>query len=121
MGSMCSAEPTLERNLVEKVDEHEGGINCMALNEDCSILVTGAEDCTARLWTTTTDKAACLGVLDGHDDYVNCVAMHDTFAYTGSADKTIRKWNITTCECVVVFNGHASIVSRLLCTGRNMR
>jgi WD40 repeat protein len=51
----------MERHLVEKVEEHEGGINCMALSEDGSVLLTGAEDCSARLWTTRTERATCLG------------------------------------------------------------
>ena len=42
---------------------HEAGINCMALSDDESLLVTGSEDKTARLWTTKTKKCECIGVL----------------------------------------------------------
>ena len=38
-------------------------INCMALSEDSSMLVTGSEDSTARMWSTKTDDTECIGVL----------------------------------------------------------
>ena len=38
-------------------------INCMALSEDNSMLVTGSEDSTARMWSTKTDETECIGVL----------------------------------------------------------
>jgi len=72
---------------------------------------------TARLWTTQTDKSECVGVLSGHEDYLNCVLIEESFALTGSADKTIRKWDMTTCQCLVVLVGHKSLVNRLICTG----
>ena len=36
---------------------------------------------------------------------------------TGSADKTARKWDMNTCDCVHVFSGHRSLVNRLISTG----
>ena len=35
----------------------------MALSEDSSMLVTGSEDSTARMWSTKTDDTECIGVL----------------------------------------------------------
>ena len=43
--------------------DHEESINCMALSEDGSMLVTGSEDSTARMWSTKTDETECIGVL----------------------------------------------------------
>lgn len=33
------------------------------VQEDGSMLVTGSEDATARLWATRTEETECLGVL----------------------------------------------------------
>ena len=49
--------------LVETMADHKKSINCMALSEDGSMLVTGSEDATARMWTTKMDKTECIGVL----------------------------------------------------------
>jgi WD40 repeat protein len=44
------------------------------------------------------------------------VATHDTFVLTGSADDTIRKWDMSTCECLEIYEGHTSRVFRVICT-----
>lgn len=39
-----------EGELVETFEGHEDGINCLALAADESVLVSGSEDRTARIW-----------------------------------------------------------------------
>ncbi|XP_037090236.1 WD repeat-containing protein 86-like [Pollicipes pollicipes] len=89
----------------------------MALSEDGSLLITGSEDCTARMWSTKTDDTECLGALEGHTSYITCVASCDTFVVTGSADSTIKKWDMTSCDCLFTYEGHESRISRIICTG----
>lgn len=48
----------------------------------------------------------------GHSSYINCVAVQDTFVITGGADSTIRKWDMTTCECLFVYEGHTSRIQK---------
>ena len=72
---------------------------------------------TARLWTTRTDICECIGALIGHTDYINCALIEDTFVVTGSADHTVRKWDMGTCKCLAVYVGHKSLVNRIICTG----
>ena len=49
--------------LKETLDDHDDSVNVMALSEDGSMLVTGSEDATARMWSTRTDDTECIGVL----------------------------------------------------------
>ena len=102
---------------IQTLDDHEGGINCMSLSADGSVLATGSEDRTARLWSSRSERCECIGILRGHDDYINCILIEDSYVITGSADKTLRKWEMTTCDCVLVMEGHNSLVNRLICTG----
>jgi len=87
------AEAKQKTYLVDTLTDHEAGINTMALSDDGAILASGSDDHTVRLWTTTTDRCECVGVLVGHDDYVNCVLIEETYVFSASADKTIRKLN----------------------------
>ena len=48
----------------------------------------------------------------GHSSYINCVAVQDTYVITGGADSTIRKWDMTTCECLFVYEGHSSRIQK---------
>ena len=103
--------------VIQTLSGHESGVNCMALSEDGSVLATGSEDKTARLWSTRTSTCECIGILRGHEEYINCILMEDCFCLTGSADKTIRKWDVSTCECVLILRGHSSVIYRMICTG----
>ncbi len=103
--------------LKETLADHDESINCMALSDDGSMLVTGSEDATARMWSTKTDETECIGVLKGHGSYINAVAVCDTFVVTGSADCTLRKWDMTTCECLFVYEGHTARIQKIIVTG----
>ena len=116
----CNSKSKAEKNknyLIETLSGHEAGINCMALSEDGSVLASGSEDKTARLWSTRTNKCECIGILRGHEEYINCILIEDCFVLTGSADKTVRKWDVSTCECVLIMRGHTSVIYRMICTG----
>ncbi|XP_064089911.1 WD repeat-containing protein 86-like [Macrobrachium nipponense] len=103
--------------LLETLQEHKDAINVMTLSEDGSLLVTGSEDFTARMWSTKTENTESLGALEGHEGYITCVTISDTYILTGSSDSTIRKWDMTTCECLFIYQGHTSKVNRVICTG----
>lgn len=79
-------------------------------------VIIGSEDNKARLWSTKTEECECIGILQGHEDYITCILMEENFVVTGSADKTIKKWDICTCDCVLTFAGHSSPVNRIICT-----
>lgn len=116
MGSGSSKDGK-DSHLLETLSEHTDAINCLALSEDGSLLVTGSEDGTTCMWSTKTEKTESLGALEGHTSYITCVTVTDTYIVTGSADNTIRKWDMTTCECLFIYQGHTAKVNRVICTG----
>merc|ERR1712020_371492 len=40
-----------EGDMVYRLEGHEDGINCLAISSDDSVLVSGSEDNTARVWS----------------------------------------------------------------------
>ena len=62
---MGAGNSSVNKNVQTKeiLADHEESINCLALSDDGSMLVTGSEDATARMWSTRTDDTECLGVL----------------------------------------------------------
>lgn len=64
-------------DLLETMADHEESINCMCVSEDGSMLVTGSEDATARMWATKTEETECIGVL-------KWVFRHGVSCYTES-------------------------------------
>ena len=49
--------------LKETLGDHDESVNCMCLSDDKSMLVTGSEDATARIWSAKTPETECLAVL----------------------------------------------------------
>jgi len=43
--------------------DHEASINCMAMSEDYTLMITGADDGVAKLWATHTEHLDCVGTL----------------------------------------------------------
>lgn len=84
----------------------------MCLTEDGLYLVTGSEDGTCCVWET--EKNTLQTRIEGHAQYVSCVAANNDCVMTGSADKSIRKWNLQSGRCVTVFTGHQSVINGIL-------
>lgn len=117
MGNSQAKQEKNKDYTLQTCEEHEGSINCMEISEDGSVLVTGSDDSYVRLWSTKTELIECIGVLEGHEDYITSLLIEDNFVLSSSADKTMRKWDMYSCECLIVFTGHASTVNRMVCTG----
>jgi WD40 repeat protein len=103
--------------LLESHEEHTGSINCMQISDDLSVLVTGGDDKLVKLWDIKHEPVRCVGVLEGHEDYVTDVLIEESFILSCSADGSIRKWDVATFNCVLLFHGHTSTVNKILCTG----
>jgi WD40 repeat protein len=116
MGSAASKRRD-QNSLIQTLDDHESGINCMALSHDSTVLATGSDDHTIRLWSTKTTPIECLNVLSGHTEYITDILMIENSLVSSSADKTVRKWDIITGQCMFVCIGHTSLVNRITCTG----
>ena len=104
--------------LLQTLDDHESGINCMALSHDTTVLATGSDDHTVRLWSTKTTPVECLSVLVGHADYITHILIDENYLVSASADRTMRKWDMTNGQCVFVYSGHTSLINRIVCTGK---
>lgn len=103
--------------LIQTLDDHESCINCMALSKDTTVLATGSDDFTLRLWSTTTTPVECLSVLSGHTDYITDILIYDNYLVSASSDQTIRKWDMTMGTCMFICTGHTSLVNRIICSG----
>ena len=82
---------------------HTSPIFCLHLSQ--GLLLSGSGDCSVRVWNTST--AECLlhlpgspGMTDimhatGHMDWVNAIWFEDGMVFSGSVDKTIRRWHVS--------------------------
>ena len=102
--SMVSTSPLFSEELgdltvfipaVAQLYDHEDGVNWVDFHPTLSLMVTGSDDLTVRLWRVDLGGATCLEVLRGHGHNVSCVVFHPTEAFivSNSEDRTLRVWD----------------------------
>lgn len=60
-----------------------------------------AEESEASTSVEPEVEVPCLSVLTGHEAAITCLYREDNTLVTGSADKTMRQWDLTTGQCVL--------------------
>lgn len=106
-----------QSHLDDSLLDHSGSVDVICFSDDGSVMATGSDDRTVRIWSTMTSQCQCIGILAGHESYVTSVAIEEIYVISGSSDSTVRKWDMRSCACVLVCLGHRSGVNRVLCTG----
>src|SRR5262249_14573043 len=94
-------------SLVRTLTWHSGMVNSIAFSADGTVLASGSDDKTARLWNTKT--GAVRQIITGHNGVVSSVALTSDglLLATGSQDKTIKLWNAQTGSLIRTFSGHS--------------
>lgn len=132
-GSSQATSSSAKGWVLQQFGEHKGPINCSALSEDESLLITGSEDATVKMWSTQSDPVEHLGELHvllllllqiliwlsgftgtlvGHTSYITQCKVHGSFVISASADGTLKKWNIADGSCVFTFRGHTARINK---------
>lgn len=112
---------------------HREWVRMVRVNQDGSLLASCSNDQTVRVWIVTTKE--CKLELREHDHVVECVAWAPEsaspaineaagidnkrgfrtgpFLLSGSRDKTIKMWDISTGQCIFTLIGHDNWVRGL--------
>ncbi|XP_042908598.1 WD repeat-containing protein 86 [Parasteatoda tepidariorum] len=103
--------------ILEKFTRHKGGVNCMIMQKDKYLMATGGEDKCVVLWRINTTPTQSKATMKGHTDYISCLAFHNKYILSGSNDYTVRKWCMSSYDCLYVYEGHKERVNRLVVAG----
>jgi U3 small nucleolar RNA-associated protein 13 len=94
------------------VAAHDKDVNAVAVAPNDSLVATGSQDRTAKVWRLP-DLVPAL-TLRGHKRGVWAVAFSpvDQALATASGDKTVRLWGLRDGSCLRTFEGHLASVLR---------
>jgi WD40 repeat protein len=78
---------------------HRNAVNCVAVSKDGSIIASGSEDKTAKIWDTSSGKCAQT-FSKGHHTGIRSVHFFDEDKYVVAAcDDMVLSWNVaSTCD-----------------------
>jgi WD40 repeat protein len=117
-------------NCKQTLEGHQDWVRSVACSPDGKTVASGSDDRTIKIWDATTGE--CLKTLAGHTDKVRSVAFSPTpfsqeeiagesplteeeapggyILASGSDDRTIKLWNVSTGRCWRTLEGHLSHV-----------
>ncbi|KAF9110873.1 U3 small nucleolar RNA-associated protein 13 [Mortierella sp. AM989] len=84
---------------------HTDIVICLDRNTDGTLLASGSKDNTAKVWTMdlenedADERYKCIGTCVGHTEAIGAVALTrktDGLLLTGSQDRTIKCWDLST-------------------------
>ncbi|XP_053210595.1 F-box/WD repeat-containing protein 7-like [Panonychus citri] len=108
-----SQEPKVKHRMLKDIlhlkghDDHV--ITCLQFNPESNLIVSGSDDNTLKVWSSTTGK--CLRTLTGHTGGVwSSQLSPNNIVISGSTDRTLKIWDAISGKCKHTLYGHTSTV-----------
>ena len=99
-----------------KLTGHESTVCSIQAHRESQKLLTGSWDKTTRVWLGDVESAK----LVGHEAAVWATCfVNESTALTGSADKTIKMWNLDTGELMKSIDAHSDCVRDVKLVGKS--
>lgn len=117
IGNYHSISPTsrsIGDGLMYSFMGHSDSINCIAMNQNGKILITGSEDSTIHLWNLETRNF--IAHLEEHEAGVKAIALtpNGKILVSGSADHTVQLWRLPKVKAPAnILTGHSDGVKCL--------
>ncbi|XP_030575042.1 zinc finger protein 106 isoform X2 [Archocentrus centrarchus] len=87
---------------------------CKSSESDMPFAITLPKNSSDASSDHGEDEMPTEGVIEGHQEAVNAMQIHNGLLYTCSGDRTVKAFDLVSHKCVGTFEGHSSKVSCLL-------
>ncbi len=79
--------------MIRELRAHHDHVTALDFDAPFGTLVTAALDDSVKVWDLNAGR--CIGILEGHTASVRALQVEDNILATGSADATIRLWDLS--------------------------
>jgi len=104
---------------LETLDERIGAIGDHTVKVEKTIRTIKGDSALLKSVEEEPGPNSCIKTLFGHLDTVECLDFETPYGYlvSGSADKTLRVWDISSHKCVGILDGHAGWIRAVQMSG----
>lgn len=81
---------------IRKYSGHNGRVNCVCFNDDCSVLLSSSYDTTVKFWDNRANSFHPIDIIKGFKDSVSRVEVRGAEVICSSMDGCIRFYDIRT-------------------------
>ena len=116
-GEVLIIDPNIYQ-FIKEIKSHSDDVSAVSFNRTSNKIISGSGDYTAIIYSA--HNLAIIKTLKGHKDWIYCsVFLHDDRVITGSADKTIRVWDVEG-NVVNIIKEHSDYVRSLAVSSDGM-
>ncbi|CAD8063422.1 unnamed protein product [Paramecium sonneborni] len=76
--SICYQNNNQKWDLKQRLEGHQGGINCIVMNNDEDLLITSSDDMLIKFWRKENEQWECQQTIGGHSSFVSCISLNET-------------------------------------------
>jgi hypothetical protein len=90
----------------QALNGHKSFVECVGVSPDENTVASGSADHTVRLWPLRSRAGVRKTICRGHTDTVTCLQFVGEALISGSADGTLRAWDVSDGSLTGTMEGH---------------
>jgi mitogen-activated protein kinase organizer 1 len=102
---------TSSGRIIRKFQGHYLKLNAIAFNSDASVLASGSDDKTVRLWDCRSSSRFPIQILEDAKDSISTIDVKDARIGVGSLDGNVRIYDIRKASVGLDYFGSAAVTS----------
>ncbi|CAD8149829.1 unnamed protein product [Paramecium pentaurelia] len=76
--SICYLNDNQKWDIKQRLEGHQGGINCLLMNRNEDLLISSSDDMLIKFWIKDNDLWECSQTIGGHSSFVSSISLNTT-------------------------------------------